>query len=109
MPGSAQWLAAALCSASLCGALAGETSQGQLRPFTIRDSIELTRIAVSEGGDPLVMSPDGSSFAMVTWQGNIEGDTVDYVLLHWSTDELKRRLLAGDRRMPAPRVLGKFH
>lgn len=83
-------------------------------PFTVRDSIEMTRLVEPNlqtyGYLPLEfkVSPGGEYLTAVTKKGNLEGETVDYSLWLFSLDEIEAYVIDDGSSTPPGRVIAGF-
>lgn len=109
-----------MCSAlllSACLAQALQAVSAATRPFTVLDSIEMTRIVDPELPElswlPLKRpkfkrSPDGSKFVAVLRKGNPQTGDNDYSLIAFDTQEVVADVNATRRSLPKPVVLAEF-
>jgi len=101
--------------ALICATLpaVGDGANAAKRPFTVRDSIESTRILSISGharahrSDPVALfSPDGNHFVVRTRRGDVTTDSNIEQILLWNTREIFSRSEAPDRkRVNVPTVL----
>ena len=97
---SALRAAALLCAAAVpgIGAIAPQSSQGTLKPFTVADSIGMTHFGVPSEGAPNTppVSPNGGKFFVVIEKGILDKNLREYSLLVYDRSQLDRKpLLAG--------------
>jgi len=65
----------------------------QLRPFTVADSIEMTKFVDPPEGAGVVtprFSPDGTHFLLVTERGRLDSNVRDYSLSIWDAHQLTK-------------------
>jgi dipeptidyl aminopeptidase/acylaminoacyl peptidase len=100
---------------SLAVPLAVANCQAQDRPFTVRDSIEMTTFIDPETrvGDsrdfPVRFSPDGSYFAVVTSRGVIQSDEIESTLWVFDSEAVRGNLRShGAEKAVVPRVIARL-
>lgn len=69
-----------------CFALA--SAGGLPRRFTVKDSIEATRVLSAPGGPPVLLSPDGERYLVVLYRGDVARNGIWITLLTGQTESL---------------------
>ena len=86
--------------------------EGQkLRPFTVRDSIELVRFddQSAEDHENVLFAPDGRSFIVVTKRGVLSANTTESTMWLFDTQEVSRFVNSpSDINSPVPRVVARM-
>lgn len=110
------WLSLAigptLCQASSADAAGGPSK----RPFTIKDSIEISRIVETDAWTKLasqgernagkpIFSPDRRYFLLVTQRGNLKSDTLEGTIWLFNTQDVEAYVIGGSRLKPIPKKL----